>query len=296
MTLPRHITPDRFHMITRRCFQGLFLLRPDDDTNNAFAYCLGEAALEFQIEIIISQTLSNHHHTVIYDRHGKVIEFVERFHCLLARSQNALRGRPDYFWTSGQVSIVELADRGAIIDKIVYAATNPVKDQLVTRVHHWPGFNGWTVLNRQQPVTATRPRHFFRADGPMPESVTFSFTIPPELGATAVVLEELRARVREVEAMAEQARSPGRRVLGRRRILRQQWRSAPATPLPLGKMRPRVAARDPEVRVAVLERNRVFLIEYRRARAAWLAKEPIPFPVGTYWLERHMKVPIAASV
>jgi len=32
------------YMITRRCTQRQFLMRPDDETNNAFIYCLAEAA------------------------------------------------------------------------------------------------------------------------------------------------------------------------------------------------------------------------------------------------------------
>ena len=36
MTLPREVIPGRFYMVTRRCTQRLFLLRPDEETNNAF--------------------------------------------------------------------------------------------------------------------------------------------------------------------------------------------------------------------------------------------------------------------
>ena len=44
MTLPREVIPERFYMVTRRCTQRLFLLRPDSETNNVFLYCLAEAA------------------------------------------------------------------------------------------------------------------------------------------------------------------------------------------------------------------------------------------------------------
>ena len=37
------------------------------------------------------------------------------------------------------VCVVKLVDRAAVIDKLVYTATNSVEDQLVDRVHHWPG-------------------------------------------------------------------------------------------------------------------------------------------------------------
>jgi hypothetical protein len=46
MSLPRQVLPGEFYLITRRCQQRQFLLRPDTATNNAFTYCLIEAALQ----------------------------------------------------------------------------------------------------------------------------------------------------------------------------------------------------------------------------------------------------------
>jgi hypothetical protein len=69
------------------------LLRPDPATNNAFLYCLIAAALRCEIDVLLPCAMSNHYHAVIYDRAGRYPEFIEHFHKLLARSQNALRGR-----------------------------------------------------------------------------------------------------------------------------------------------------------------------------------------------------------
>ena len=44
MTLPRQVVPGRDYMIMRRCSERRYLLRPDEDTNNAFVYCLVLAA------------------------------------------------------------------------------------------------------------------------------------------------------------------------------------------------------------------------------------------------------------
>ena len=90
--------------------------------------------------------MSNHYHAVIYDRAGRYPEFIEHFHKLLARSQNALRGRWENFWAAEDPCIVRLVDPADVIAKLVYAATNPVKDHLVERIHHWPGVNGYTRL------------------------------------------------------------------------------------------------------------------------------------------------------
>ena len=93
MTLPREVIPGRFYMVTRRCTQRQLLLRPDPETNNAFIYCLADAAQRFGIDVLLPSAMSNHHHTVIYDRHGTLPAFTEHFHKLLAKCQNALRGR-----------------------------------------------------------------------------------------------------------------------------------------------------------------------------------------------------------
>jgi len=46
MSLPRAIVPGRRYMITRRCSERRFFMRPDRETNNAFVYCLALAARE----------------------------------------------------------------------------------------------------------------------------------------------------------------------------------------------------------------------------------------------------------
>ena len=82
-------------MVTRRCTQRQFLLRPDDETNNAFLYCLAEAAARFGLIVLLPQMMSNHHHTVLYDPDGRINEFTAHFHKLLAKCQNVLRRRWD---------------------------------------------------------------------------------------------------------------------------------------------------------------------------------------------------------
>lgn len=84
--------------------------------------------------------------------------------------------------------------------KLVYVATNPVKDRLVERVHQWPGVNGLGALLGQRPLRATRPRHFFRRDGKMPAAVTLQLVLPPELGDPEPLRAELRQQVAAAEA------------------------------------------------------------------------------------------------
>jgi hypothetical protein len=51
--LPRQVIPRQFYLVTRRCTQRQFLLRPDAATNNAFLYCLITAALRSEIDVLL---------------------------------------------------------------------------------------------------------------------------------------------------------------------------------------------------------------------------------------------------
>jgi putative transposase len=268
--LPRQVLPRQFYLITRRCSRREFLLRPDPATNNAFLYCLINAALRYEIDVLLPCVMSNHYHAVIYDRAGRYPEFIEHVHKLVARSQNALRGRWENMWSSEQTCVVKLVGREAVMDKLVYTATNPVADHLVERAHHWPGVNGLTALLSGRPLRATRPLHFFRADGAMPEAVELALTLPLELGPADAVLAELRDRVRAVElARAAERQRTGGRVQGRRAVLAQSWRDRPASSEPRLNLRPRVASRSKWARIEALERNRAFAVAYASARECW---------------------------
>ena len=296
MSVPRQVLPGRFYMITRRCTQRQFLLRPDAATNNAFTYCLVEAAQRTHVEVLLTCAMSNHHHTIIFDREGRYPEFVEHFHKMFARSQNALRGRWENFWSSEQVCVVMLVGREDVMDKLVYTAMNPVKDHLVDRSHHWPGVNGLTALLTGRALRAERPRHFFRTEGNMPGTVELRLRIPPELGVEAEMLEELRERVERAEStLAAERKKTGQRVFGRRAVLDQSWQARPVGTEPRRDLRPRVAARSKWSRIEALMRNKLFVKQYESARCAWLSGMLTVFPAGTYWLRRFANVFVASS-
>lgn len=280
-------------MVTRRCTQRQFLLRPDKETNNAFVYCLAIAAQRYDITVLDFIQMSNHLHDQIYDPHGNTPAFCEHFHKLLAKCMNALRGRWENFFSSEQVCVVRIERTHDLIEKLVYIATNPVKAGLVERVADWPGASGYTALMTGRPLRATRPKHFFTEDGTMPESIELHLTIPPELGDREQILEKVRARVEEVEREEAAKRAAnGTRVMGAYAVRRQSWRETPTSREPRRGLRPTVAARNFWVRMEALLRKRDFVIAYREARCALLAGSPIPFPAGTYGLRRYIGVAV----
>jgi len=295
MTAPRPVFEGSFLFVTRRCTQRQFLLRPDPETNNAFTYLLAEAAQRFDIDIVLPQMMSNHSHTSLWDPHGNQVEFREHFFKLMAKSQNALRGRWENLWTPDEPSVVELVTADDLLDKLVYTATNPVKDGLVEKVHQWPGPKFLQALLSGTPIHARRPRHFFREDGPMPPEIDLVCKLPDRFPHKDEFLAELRRRVTEVEeSLARERQHSGRRILGRRRVLRQSWRDSPTSHEPRRNLNPRVACRSKWTRIAVLGRNKAWQAEYREARDRWLAKEnDVVFPYGTYWLRRFGSVRVA---
>ena len=297
MTLPRKIEPGQFYLLSRRCTQQQFLLTPSDETNQAFLYCLALASEKYSVDILMAVAMSNHHHLDVFDRLGRVPEFMEYFHKLLARSQNTLLGRRENFWASVQPSVVRLVDAEDVVRKIVYAVINPLTSHLVEKVHHWPGVNMFAALVSGRTIEIARPRHFFRVgDRALPAKVTLRLTIPPELGEREAVLRDICERVESEERrLIEERHRTGKRVVGRAVIRRQSWRSTPETQAIRRGLKPTVAAINQWSRIEALQRNRQFIAEYRLARRLWRNGEPVAFPAGTYWLRRFAQVPIVAA-
>jgi putative transposase len=288
-------------MITRRCSERRFFLRPDPETNNAFIYCLALAAQKYGVKVIFTVTMSNHHHTGVVDVEGTLPDFLAHFHKLVAKHQNALRGRWEAMWAVEQTSVVELVEPQDTFEKLAYALVNPVADHLVEKVHHWPGVNSLAATSAGKPLVANRPKTFFRSDGGMPPSVLLPLFVPPELApdsrAAFVGRLEERIRLAEQAAAIERART-GQRLVGRAVVRAQHWNDSPHSREPRRGLDPRVACKNTWRRIEALARNKVWLDGYRRARAAFLAGVSATFPAGTFWLQRYAGVacdPIASG-
>ncbi|MGE0548148.1 MAG: hypothetical protein AB7R00_13865 [Kofleriaceae bacterium] len=269
------------------------MLRPDEVTNNVFIYCLAEAAKRFAIMVLITVTEGNHHHTVLYDAHGRISEFMEHFHKMVAASMNRRWNREENFWNSAEPCLTRLLDRATVIEKLIYVASNLVKDLLVARAFQWPGVNGFLALLRDRTLRARRPNYFFSADGTMPAEVTLTFEFPECLGTTEEVITEIRDGVAEEERrIAEYRKRTGAPILGRKAAIEQSWRASPSSKPPRSELRPRFAG-GPKARIPALMAYKMFLSEYRAARLAWLAGQPAVFPAGTNRLRRIAPITIA---
>jgi putative transposase len=292
MSLPREVVPGRDYMITRRCSERRFFLRPDDATNNAFIYCLALAVQRSKVEVNFSVAMANHAHTGIHDPEGNFPIFTEHFHGLLARCQNAHLGRFENFWSSEPTSVVRLAEPGDILDKMAYAYANPPAADLVETAEEWPGVSALQATLTDGELTATRPAHFFREDGSMPETVTLKIHRPKAFAH--LTQAQWAKKVRDlVQAKEDEARvlRKGKRVLGVEKILAQSPFACPKSHAPHFKMNPRLAAKSKWARIEALLRNRGFQGKYRdaiRRHVAGVAN--VLFPFGTYWMKKFGKV------
>ncbi|MEO8899932.1 MAG: hypothetical protein ABI627_00275 [Polyangiaceae bacterium] len=139
VTVPRQIIPGRFYLVTRRCTHRQFLLRPSRLTNQIVRYSLALAASQSGIVLHAACVMSNHWHGVVSDPDGRLPEFLERFHRLVARAQNASLGRWENFWSSDKASAVLLVSEAGVLEKIAYTLANPTVAGLVHSPFEWPG-------------------------------------------------------------------------------------------------------------------------------------------------------------
>ncbi len=291
MSLPRAIIPGRLYLVTRRCSERRFLMRPDRETNNAFVYCMALAARKSDVSIVCVGTTSNHYHAVVVDNQGRLPEFLEHFHKLFAKHQNCLRGRWEAFWATEQTSAVELPNPEDVLAKMTYAIANPCSSHLVDRVHVWPGVQSLSAIEKAVPLVASKPSRFFDAkNGDLPDVLQLGFRRAP--GFETLSHREYATLVREhvdhaVAKAAEERRERGIRLVGRKAVLRQHWGHRPSTREPRRGLSPRVACRNKWARVEALRRDKVFVDDYRGARADHLAGREAVFPPGTWWLCRH---------
>ena len=286
-------------MFTRRCSERRFLLRPDVETTNAFWYCLGWAAQKHAQVLHAAVALSNHAHVVATDPDGVYPDFLRDFHGLLARVVNAWRGRWEHFWDANQASVVALEGEAAQLDKLVYVLTNPVG--LVEKAGEWPGATALHAILTGQPITATRPKHFFRDSeegGAMPERVIITFEPPPALANLSRkdyvrLIQDNVARV-EKDAAARR-RENGTEVLGRKRILAQRWDARPTDAEPRRELSPVLACRDKWRRIERLIQNKLFQKLYRAAFEAFRTGVAATFPLGTWSMRFRASIQISTA-
>lgn len=297
MTAPRQVLPGTTYLVTRRCSERRFFLKPCALTNAIFLYALSVAARRHRVLVHVACVLSNHYHLLVTDPDARLPAFMRDLGSLVARATNASIGRWEGFWSSeASYSAVSHGSAEDVVAKAAYVLANPVAAGLVAHGREWPGI--WTAPEQLGTaiLDAPRPKFFFRANGDMPDTAELALSVPPGFASAGEFQERVAAAVSALEAQIRRDHEKQRRpFLGRARVLAQKVFSRPASGEPRRKLIPRVAARDKWKRIEALSRLTSFLRAYRDA---WLARRAglrdVVFPAGTYLLRVEHGVQCAA--
>jgi len=286
-------------MITRRCSQRQFLLRPSPVVEQVFLYCLGRAAETFGVQVHAFIVLSNHYHLVVTDaaEEPQLPAFMHWLNLHVAKALNVHYQRGENFWSPRAYSAVHLGDEEAVLEKIVYTLTNAVTAGLVEKPQDWPGLCSHAGLLARQSYSAMRPRLFFRETSDLPGKSRFRLTKPPALTYLSDArYQQLAARA--VKARVEEIRSKGvqwswGKALGRAAILAQNPFDRPGRRMPDRGLTPRVACKEKWLRIELLTALKEFRESYRDAWASWRSGDrSAMFPHGTYWMRLAHQVRI----
>lgn len=291
LTAPREVLPGKTYLVTRRCTQRQFLLKPSRRTNQLVRYCLAVAARKTGVLVHAVCVMSNHWHGVVTDPMARLPEFLEHFHRLLARAQNASLGRWENLWSTDKTSVVLLVSDEDVLEKMAYTISNPTAAGLVRTPREWPGVVTQRIGERSR---VDMPDIFFDPEGPLPESIVLELTRPPiyvQLDTNELARYLAKAVQRRVRDARQSLARQGRRFLGAKAVLQQRFDGAPKTNEPRRNPHPRLAALHTPARVQAIRSLMAFLRDYRIAWQAWRrGKREQVFPAGTYALRIYARV------
>jgi putative transposase len=300
MSLPRMVVPGGTYHVTRTVVMSLYLLTPSDTVNQIFEYCLALAAKKYSILVHAVSVESNHFHIDVTDTLGNLSDFVQELDRCVARSLLAYyrarfpERRLDALWSPSQsFNATLLVTSDAILDKIVYTLTNPVKDGLVLNYRKWPGFNTRPSDWRGRVRRVKRPDYYFKNT---PEEIEYQIVAPSQLvhGDVEALIAEVESAIRERQSQAAiDLASQGRSFKGVKAIMRTNVFDSPCTARAVGKLNPQIAAGgDREALERATGALQAFRIAYREAWVLFKrgAKAAV-FPGGTLLMHRRYGLP-----
>ena len=279
-------------MLTRRCSQRQYLLRPCKEVNEFFLFCLALAAKRSGVAVHGYCVMANHYHLVVTDIEGALPVFMHLLNMFVGRGLNAYHGRWESFWAPGSYSAVKLVEEEDVLGKLVYTLKNPVAAGLVESSRQWPGLCSQPEDMLGKRVHVARPKHFFRKGGRIPATLELTLSPPPVpncerfVECTATALEQAEEEHRAA------VRASGERFKGAKAATALHPFDAPTTPEERRRLNPRIACRNTDRRVEELRQLRDFDERYREAWARYQDGErKVPFPEGTYWMVVVAKQP-----
>ena len=267
----RRQAPGQYYLVTTRCHQARFFLRPDAELNAVVLEWLARTQERFpSVTLHAVCVMSNHLHLLVCDESAELADWAGYFLGNLARAVNRIRDRTGTFFER-RYSAEPVLDVEALHDRLVYVVTNPVKAGLCRRARDWPGVvlfaeGGASELVPVSWMDRSR-KEVSGGDSLCSEACVDGILVVdsiPSLDSedAASVAQGVEARE---HSLAEERSKAGRRTMTRARVLAQSWRSAPKNPK--RSSRPLCHAADPGVRKAFARGFDAFVSTFREASA-----------------------------
>jgi REP element-mobilizing transposase RayT len=270
----RRQAPGQYYLVTTRCHQARFFLRPDAALNSVVLEWLARTQQRFpSVTIHAICVMSNHLHLLVCDESAELADWASYFLGNLARAVNRLRGRRGSFFER-RYSAEPVLDVEALHDRLVYVVTNPVKAGLCRRARDWPG----VVLFAEARVSESVPVSWIDRSGKQEAGVggAVASGVARRVDGAVIVdpipsldSEEIASVAQGVEvrerSLADERSGSRPRTMTRARVLAQSWQSAPRNPK--RAPRPLCHAADPGLREAFARGFEAFVSGFREASA-----------------------------
>ena len=295
---PRPVFKNKTYLVTRRCSDRRFFLRPSPVTNKIVTYLLGLAASRYRLQFHGWVVMSNHIHLVLTDVDGLLPEAMHFLVLQTSKAVGAEIGRWGGFWEQRRYSRVELIGTPTIVAKIAYTITNPVTAGRVKHSDQWPGVTSanWAYGEAK---TFRKPDCKYLTGAEWEEFATLELVPPPGMSnaqADEAVAERVQRREKAMQRLLRlrRRRSMKQRVdgptkfAGVGRVLAQNPFDQPRTREKRQRLDPTFAAGDEQARIGAAERKRAFELAYREALEAWRSGDrDVVFPPGTWAMVRY---------
>ena len=293
-TPPRNIQPGALVEVSRRTIAGFFLLTAHKLVLQTFLYLLAIYTTRFGIKLVGAVMMLNHFHLLMIDEEGNTPSFMQIFDSMLAKFLNRFHKREGTVWCANGYTPLTPVSPQAQLDRFRYLLNNPLAANLIERLKDYP-FVCVHEGDILEDLVIERP-WFFGKRSRLPKTATLKYHKLPAYehldddAYVAFVTGEIKQA--EDRHIAERKRK-GVRVMGRKRLQQIVWTQRPKKDRAWFQLRPQIAERDPELRVAAIWALQRFRSRYREALAAWHAgdKDAV-FPYGTWKMRLQFGVKV----
>lgn len=261
------------------------LLRPDAEITGLILYALAVSARRHGVQVHAFCAMSTHIHLVVTDVRGRLPEFLQLFHRLVALGAKVLRTWEGPVWDHEPTSQVRLMTREAVVEKIAYTLANPVMAGLVRFAREWPGAKTLVEELGRGVMSARRPVVFFNPTNPAwPEVAELPLLLPPGIGEGDA--EGFRREIIEQVARTEETRRSFPAMGVERAVAISPYERATSFE-EVRKCNPTFAVGqgNGEAWRRAATAVRAFRSAYRGALELWrTGVRSVVFPAGTWWM------------